>query len=84
MLKSCFLGGRQSRQRVVLGLMFCCAAPALATGQPSPVWTLENSIQRAIEVAPETQAAQAAIAARVRCLAAGRGLAEPADRSARR
>jgi cobalt-zinc-cadmium efflux system outer membrane protein len=64
MLKSCFLWGRQSRQRVVLGLMFCCAVPAFAAGQPSPVWTLESSIRRVIEVAPETQATQAAIDAR--------------------
>lgn len=63
MLKSFFLWGRQFRQGIVFGLMFCCAAPELAAG-PTPVWTLENSIQRVIEVAPETESAQAGVLAR--------------------
>lgn len=39
-------------------------APAVTGAQPPPVWTLESSVRRAIEVAPETQAARAAVLAR--------------------
>lgn len=39
-------------------------APAVTVAQPPPLWTLESSVRRAIEVAPETQAARAAVLAR--------------------
>ena len=54
---------RQSRWARVLGFLCPCIIATFAAAQP-PVWTLENSIRRVMEVAPETQASLAAISAR--------------------
>ena len=64
MLKLLFLWPRKRCRTAVLGLILSCALPGLVMGQPQTVLTLENSIRRTVEIAPETQAAEAMVRAR--------------------
>ena len=58
------VGVRNDRCAVVIGLLFACVTltPALARSQE--VWTLERSIRRVLEIAPEAQAALAEVTGR--------------------
>ncbi len=63
MSKWFFIGGRSFYAAVAIGLLYPCnMTPVLAQSQE--IWTLERSIQRVLEIAPETQTAQAEVDAR--------------------
>ena len=55
---------RTNRRAAVLWCLLSCAAPMPVVGQAQSAWTLEDSIRRAVEIAPETQGARAAVNAR--------------------
>lgn len=62
------LGRRTNRPVAVLWFLLFCYAPMPALGepqgQPQGLWTLEESIRRVVEIAPETRGAQAVVNAR--------------------
>jgi len=55
---------RKDSWAVLFGLVLLCAAPMSVLAQPQDTWTLEDSIRRVVEIAPETRGAQAAVSAR--------------------
>lgn len=59
-----YLGRRKNRRAIALWFVLSCAVPTSALGQPQGLWTLEDSIRRVDEIAPETRGAGAAIRAR--------------------
>ena len=59
-----FVGVRKDHCAAVIGLLFACIALAPALAQPQDVWTLERSVQRVLEIAPEVKAARAEVEAR--------------------
>lgn len=59
-----FLARRKNRRAVVLWFLLSCIVPVSAMGQSQGIWTLEDSIRRVVEVAPEIRGAQAAVGAR--------------------
>lgn len=58
------VGTQKNRRASVIGLLFACIALTPTLGQSQEVWTLEHSIQRALEIAPEVQTARAKVKAR--------------------
>lgn len=59
-----YLRRRNNRRVAALCFLLSCIAPMSALGQPQGIWTLEDSIQRVVEIAPESTGAQAAVNAR--------------------
>ena len=59
-----FLARRKNRRAVVLWFLLSCTVPVSAMGQSQGIWTLEDSIRRVVEIAPEIRGAQAAVGAR--------------------
>lgn len=59
-----FLRRRKNGRAAVLWFLLSCIAPTSALGQPQGIWTLEDSIRRVVEIAPEIRGAQAAVSAR--------------------
>lgn len=59
-----YLRRRKNGRAVALWFLLSCTAPMSALGQPQGLWTLEDSIRRVVEIAPETRGAQAAVSAR--------------------
>ena len=59
-----FVGVRIDRFAVVIGLLIACITLTPAVARPQEVWTLERSVQRVLEIAPEVKAARAAVMAR--------------------
>lgn len=59
-----YLRRRKNRRVAALWFLLSCIAPMSALGQPQGPWTLEDSIRRVVEIAPETRGAQAAVSAR--------------------
>lgn len=55
---------RKNRRAAVLMCLLSCSAPLSAFGQPQGIWTLEESIRRVVEIAPETRGAEASVDAR--------------------
>ena len=64
MLNVFYLGCRKNSRAAVFGLVLSCAMPMSVLAQTQDVWTLEDSIRRVVEIAPEIRGAQAAISAR--------------------
>jgi len=64
MLERIFVGVRKDRCAAVIGFLVACIALAPALAQPQEVWTLERSVQRVLEIAPEVKAARAEVEAR--------------------
>lgn len=64
MLNFLYLWCRENSQIAVFGLIFFCTTPLLAVAQTKDAWTLEDSIQRVVKIAPETRAARAEVDAR--------------------
>ena len=64
MSKLFILWCRKSSRAAVFGLMLSGAAPILVLAQPQDSWTLEDSIRRVVEIAPEMRGAWAAVSAR--------------------
>ena len=64
MLDSSYLSRPMTRWAPVMGLMLFLVTPMSLSAQALNKWTLEDSIQRVLEVAPETRAAEAAVLAR--------------------
>ena len=60
---------RKDRCAIVIGLLFACVALTPALAQSQEVWTLERSIQRVLDIAPEVKAARAEVEAREGALA---------------
>ena len=59
-----YLRRRKNRRVAALWFLLSCIAPMSALGQSQGTWTLEDSIRRVVEIAPETRGAQAAVSAR--------------------
>ena len=59
-----FLARRKNRRAVVLWFLLSCTASVSVMGQSQGIWTLEDSIRRAVEIAPEVRGAQATVNAR--------------------
>jgi len=59
-----YLWYRKNSRKAVIGLILSCVTSVPVMAQSQNNWTLKNSILRAIEVAPETRGAQAAVNAR--------------------
>ncbi|MEK6683953.1 MAG: TolC family protein [Nitrospirota bacterium] len=57
-------GVRKDRCAAVIGLLFACIALTPAPARSQEVWTLERSVQRVLEIAPEARAARAEVKAR--------------------
>jgi len=66
MLNYFYLWRRKNSWVAVFGLALAlfCAAPMSVLAQPQELWTLEDSIRRVVEIAPETRGARAAVSAR--------------------
>lgn len=64
MSKLFILWRRKDSRAVVFRLVLFCAAPTSVLAQPQDLWSLEDSIRRVVEIAPETRGAQAAVSAR--------------------
>lgn len=64
MLNFHFLGCRKNSRTAVFGLALSCAVPMSVLAQTQDSWTLEDSIRRVVETAPETRGARAAVSAR--------------------
>lgn len=64
MFNVCYSGRRKNGRTRTLWFLLCCVAPMSVLGQPQGIWTLEDSIRRVVEIAPETRGAQAAVNAR--------------------
>jgi outer membrane protein, heavy metal efflux system len=64
MLNFYYLGCRKNSRAAVFGLALSCAVPMSVLAQTQDSWTLEDSIRRVVEIAPETRGARAAVSAR--------------------
>lgn len=64
MLNFYYLGRRKNSRAAVFGLALSCAVPMSVLAQMQNNWTLEDSIWRVVEIAPETRGARAAVSAR--------------------
>lgn len=64
MLNLFYLSGRNNGWAVLFGLTLPCVVPATVLAQVQDIWTLEESIRRVVEIAPETRGARAAVSAR--------------------
>ncbi len=64
MSKLFILWCRKNSRAAAFGLMLFGAAPTLVLAQPQDSWTLEDSIRRVVEIAPEMRGAWAAVSAR--------------------
>ncbi len=64
MSKLFILWCQKNSRAAVFGLMLSGAAPTLVLAQPQDSWTLEDSIRRVVEIAPEMRGAWAAVGAR--------------------
>ena len=64
MLNIFYLGCRKNSRTAVFGLILLCVAPMPILAQPQDIWTLQDSIRRVMEIAPETRAAEAEVHAR--------------------
>lgn len=58
------VGTRKDRCAVVIGVLFAYIVLLPAPAQAQEVWTLERSVQRVLEIAPEVRAARAEVEAR--------------------
>jgi cobalt-zinc-cadmium efflux system outer membrane protein len=54
---------RKDRRTAMMGLLSACIALAPAPAFPQEVWTLERSVRRVLEIAPEVRAARAVVEA---------------------
>ena len=63
-MNTLYLGCRKISWAALVGFVLSAAVPMSVLAQPQDVWTLEDSIQRVLEIAPEIRAAQAMISAR--------------------
>ena len=64
MFTVCYIGCPENWRIGMFWLLLICVATVPAQDQPQDLWTLEDSIRRVIEIAPETRGAQAAVNAR--------------------
>lgn len=64
MLNFFYLGCRKNSLAAVFGLALFCTAPMSVLAQMQDSWTLEDSIRRLVEIAPETRGARAVVSAR--------------------
>ena len=64
MFTVCYIGCPENWRIGMFWLLLIWVATVPAQDQPQDLWTLEDSIRRVIEIAPETRGAQAAVNAR--------------------